>query len=70
MTQQILTVAITDVLKIHSIACTSWKSIIARDYLSRVDNAQNITFNQHEVDTMFKAATETQLPVLENIFGK
>ena len=70
MTQQILTVAITDVLKIHSIACTSWKSIIANNYLPRVDNAQNITFNQHEIDAMFEAATEAQLPVLENIFGK
>jgi hypothetical protein len=70
MTQQILTVAITEVLKIHSIACSSWKSIIANAYLPRVDNAQNITFNQHEIDAMFKAATETQLPTLENIFGK
>jgi hypothetical protein len=70
MTQQILTVSITEVLKIHSIACSSWKSIISSNYLPRVDNAQNITFNQHEIDAMFKAATETQLPTLENIFGK
>ena len=70
MTQQILTVSITEVLKIHSIACTSWKSTIANNYLSRVDNAQNITFTQHEIDKMFEAATEAQLPVLENIFGK
>jgi hypothetical protein len=70
MTQQILTVSITDVLRIHNIACTTWKNKIANDYLPLVDSAQNITFNQHEVDTMFKAATETQLPVLENIFGK
>jgi len=70
MTKQTLTAAVTDVLKIHSIACTSWKSIIASNYLSRVDNAQNITFTQHEVDKMFEAATEAQLPVLENVFGK
>ncbi len=70
MTKQKLTVSITEVLKIHSIACSSWKSIISSNYLPRVDNAQNITFNQHEIDAMFKAATPLQLPTLENIFGK
>lgn len=70
MIKQILTVAATDVLRIHRIACSTWKDIIVRDYLPRVGNDQNITFTQHEIDAMFKCATETQLPVLENIFGK
>jgi hypothetical protein len=69
MTKQKLTVPITEVLRIHSIACSTWKERIA-DYLPRVDNDQEITFDQEEVDTMFEAATETQLPTLENIFGK
>jgi len=69
MTKQKLTVSIMDVLKIHSIACISWKERIAK-YLSRVDNAQEITFDQEEVDAMFRSSTLLQLPVLENIFGK
>ena len=69
MTEQKLTVSITDVLIIHFIACTTWKERIAK-FLTRVDNDQNITFAQEEVDTMFEAATEAQLPTLENIFGK
>ena len=69
MTKQKLTVPITDVLKIHSIACSTWKERIAK-YLSRVDNAQDITFDQEEVDAMFRSSTPLQLPTLENIFGK
>jgi ssRNA-specific RNase YbeY (16S rRNA maturation enzyme) len=69
MSKQKLTVSITDVLEIHRIACDTWKSKIATDYLSIVDKNQNITFKQYEVDAMFKAAIGDQLPVLERIFG-
>jgi hypothetical protein len=69
MSKQILTVPISNVLEIHSIACSNWKETIAR-YLSRVDQNQYITFTQGEVDAMFKAATASQLPKLERIFGK
>jgi hypothetical protein len=69
MSKQILTVPISNVLEIHSIACSNWKETIAR-YLSRVDQNQYITFTQGEVDAMFKAATISQLPKLERIFGK
>lgn len=68
MSKQKLTVGITDVLEIHRIACSGWKGTIA-GYLSRVNSDQNITFTQEEVDAMFKAATKTQLPKLESIFG-
>ncbi len=68
MSKQKLTVSITEVLEIHKIACTTWKETIAK-YLTRVDSDQNITFTQEEVDKMFKAATKTQLPKLEDIFG-
>lgn len=68
MSKQKLTVGITDVLDIHRIACSGWKGQIA-GYLSRVNSDQNITFTQEEVDAMFKAATKTQLPKLESIFG-
>lgn len=68
MSKQKLTVGITEVLEIHKIACATWKETIAK-YLTRVDSDQNITFTQEEVDKMFKAATSTQLPKLEDIFG-
>lgn len=70
MSKQKLTVPVTDVLKIHNIACDAWKSKIAAGYLPRVNAKQEIKFTQTEVDFMFKAATEAQLPVLEEVFGK
>jgi hypothetical protein len=60
---------ITQVIKIHAIACTEWKSKIAK-YLTRVDENQNIKFSQSEIDSMFGAATSPQLTLLEEIFGK
>lgn len=69
MSKQKLTVSVTDVLRIHSVACSSWKSTISC-YLTRIDNTQNITFKQEEVDKMFEAATKEQKPLLEEIFGK
>jgi hypothetical protein len=68
MTQK-LTVKATEVLKIHEIACPRWKATIS-SYLSRIDEDQNITFFPVEIKCMFKAATESQLPVLEEVFGK
>lgn len=68
-TPQKLTVPVTDVLKIHSIACSTWKEKIAA-YLTRVDSKQNITFTQKEVDTMFDSATPGQRPTLVEIFGE
>lgn len=71
MSKQKLTVPVTDVLKIHSIACTAWKSKIASGYLPRVNSDQNITFTQEEVNKMFEAvANPKQLTVLEEVFGK
>jgi len=70
MSKQKLTVLVTDVLKIHSIACNAWKGKIAADYLPRVNSDQNIKFLASEVDLMFWSATASQLPVLEEVFGK
>lgn len=67
--QQKLTVPITDVVKIHDIACSGWKKTIA-EYLKRVNPKLEITFTQQEVDDMFKAANDVQTPVLESVFGK
>jgi len=60
---------ITDVIKIHGVACSTWKSKIA-NYLAKVDINQNIQFTPSEVNEMFDAATSSQLPLLESIFGK
>lgn len=64
-----LTVPVKDVLEIHKIACSTWKTIIAK-YLTRVDLEQNIKFTEKEVDDMFEAATAEQKPVLTRIFGE
>jgi hypothetical protein len=68
MTQK-LTVKVTEVLKIHEVACESWKERISQ-YLSRIDKDQNIIFSQSEIDKMFSAASKDQLTVLEEVFGK
>lgn len=68
MTQK-LTVKVTEVLKIHEVACESWKERISQ-YLSRMDKDQNIIFSQSEIDKMFSAASKDQLTVLEEVFGK
>ena len=64
-----LKVPVTDVLKIHNVACHDWKLIISR-YLTRIDKNQEITFEESEIDGMFAAATTGQKPVLTKIFGE
>jgi len=65
-----LTVPITDVLEIHNVACVGWKRKIKTNYLVRMNNEQEITFTEDEIDTMFAAATSDQKPVLTKIFGE
>jgi len=55
--------------EIHDISCVSWKSKI-QTYTLRNPFGNTFEFTQEEVDTMFKAATLDQTPVLEGIFGK
>jgi hypothetical protein len=66
---QKLKVPVADVLKIHAIACSQWKTKII-SYLSRIDSEQNIQFSQSEIDAMFEAASMDQQEVLIPIFGK
>jgi hypothetical protein len=65
-----LTVPITDVLEIHGMACNVWKSRIKVNYLNRIDEFQNITFTENEIDEMFEAALVMQIPTLTKIFGE
>lgn len=69
MSQQKLKINVTELLEIHSIACSAWKTKIANQFLIRTDNRQHITFTQQEIDEMFSVATEKQKLVLEKIFG-
>jgi hypothetical protein len=54
--------------EIHDIACSTWKDRI-KD-IAKDQPFGDIELSQVEVDEMFKAATNDQLPVLEKIFGK
>jgi hypothetical protein len=54
--------------EIHDIACSTWKVRIKE--LAQEQPFGDIELSQTQVDEMFKAATSTQLPVLEKIFGK
>jgi len=59
-----------ELLEIHKIACCAWKATIKTYYFPRINLDQTVKFVQEEIDTMFKAATSEQKPVLEKIFGK
>jgi hypothetical protein len=56
-------------LEIHNIACSTWKSKIEQLAIKSLFGTE-IELTQAQVDEMFKAATSTQLPTLEKIFGK
>jgi len=68
-TMQKLTITVEQLLTIHEIACSTWKTKIA-SYMARMDASKNVTFTQQEVDEMFAAATAEQKPVLKDIFGE
>lgn len=54
---------------IHDIACSEWKDKIRK--VAQVQPFGNIiTLSPSYIGEMFKAATKTQLPVLEGIFGE
>ena len=54
---------------IYDVACATWKGKIEA-FAKRNIFGDTINFTQKEVDEMFKAATTSQIPVLEGIFGK
>jgi hypothetical protein len=63
------TVHATDVLKIRAIACRTWKDNLT-GYLREMDDNNNVTFSEEQIDAMFTAATDKQRPVLVEIFGE
>lgn len=68
-TMQKLIITVNELLEIHNIACSSWKTKLT-SYLQRLDSNQMISFNQQEVNEMFEAATADQKPTLIKIFGE
>jgi hypothetical protein len=61
-------IKISDLKKIHDVACDSWKTKIKS--LIPVPFAESIELSQTQVDEMFKAATTDQRPVLVSVFGE
>lgn len=49
--------------EIHSVACSSWKNVL-ESYGSRNPLENYVELTQIEVDKMFAACTETQLPIV------
>ena len=66
---KMITVTKKELGKIYEVACTTWKAKI-QDLTLRNPFGTDIELSQAEIDEMFKAATESQTPVLESIFGK
>ena len=64
------TITATELLEIHSIACSEWKEKIKTEYFVRIKEDQTIDFTRAEISSMLRAATKIQKPVLEKIFGK
>jgi hypothetical protein len=64
-----VTVKKLDLGKIHEIACPDWKTKIV-SLTTRNPFGDSVELARIEINEMFKAATPTQLPVLEEIFGK
>lgn len=59
----------SDLEQIHNVACSTWQSRIAELTL-RNPFGTHIELTQTEVDEMFAAATESQRPVLVDVFGE
>ena len=53
---------------IYNVACNDWKERI-EEFAKRNPFGDMIEFNQSEINAMFKAATASQVSVLEGIFG-
>lgn len=63
------TITVIQLLVVHNIICSTQKKKIAQ-YLTRIDENQNIELSQNEIDEMFESADNVQKQTLESIFGK
>lgn len=63
--------SIEDMMKIHNVACSTWKTIILEEYIRKVNPHDGmIEVTEEQIDKMFNAATPDQVLVLEEVFGK
>ena len=63
-----LKITAKELLEIHTIACSQWKSNIA-SYMSRIDEKGNVLFTEFEIQQMIDACTKEQLPIVSKIFN-
>jgi hypothetical protein len=63
------TVTRSQLEEIHDVACAAWRDTIVK-YANRNPFGNTINFTQKEIDAMFAASNNIQIPVLEGIFGK
>jgi hypothetical protein len=64
-----ITIKKSELKEIYDIACDTWQTKIAK-YATREPFGDTVDFTEEEVFEMFRAATSSQLPVLNKIFGE
>lgn len=61
------TISVSDLKKIHDVACTAWKTKIAEMVKPFEDT---VTLTEEQIGKMFDAANDSQAKILEQVFGK
>ena len=61
------TISVSDLKKIHDVACAAWKKKIAK-MVKPFEDA--VTLTEQQIGEMFDAATKSQREVLEQVFGE
>jgi hypothetical protein len=64
-----ITIKKSELKEIYDVACDTWQTKIAK-YATREPFGDTVDFTEEEVFEMFRAATTSQLPVLNKIFGE
>ena len=65
--QQQITVSVSDLKKIHNVACSLWKMKLERTVKPFEDV---VVLTESQIDEMFDASNPYQLEVIESVFGK
>jgi hypothetical protein len=69
--KMVYTRSVEDMMKIYNVACSTWKTIILKEYIRKVNPHDSmIEVTKEQIEAMFIAATPAQVPVLEEVFGK
>lgn len=65
--QSTTTISVSDLKKIHDVACDSWKRKIEAMVKPFEDT---VTLTEEQIGKMFNAANDSQAKILEQIFGE